>query len=161
MGIASEYRGPSGKTLPGAGIGKEEVKKRLEGLFREKGVLLAYLFGSMARGEASSLSDIDIAVLLPDATSFPLQELLGDIWKALGTERFDLVVLNGASPSFAFEVVAEGELIYARDEETLNAFEMKVIREFQDTAYLRRVQNEYLRERAKAWSSERKVSLSG
>jgi hypothetical protein len=39
----------------------------------------------------------------------------------------------------------------------LNAFEMNVIRRFQDTAYLRAVQNEYLRERVRQWYSKSKA----
>jgi len=79
----------------------------------------------------------------------------------LKTERFDLLPLNRATPVLAFEVVAEGEVIHFQDEVTLNDFEMEAIRKFQDTAYLRKVQNEYLRQRVREWYSKKKTSLSG
>lgn len=161
MGIASNHRGPSGEILPGAKLEKEEIKKCLRKLFEEKGVPLGYLFGSFARGEESPSSDIDIAVLFPEEIPLLFQELVAEIRKALGTERFDLVTLNRAPLPLAFEVVAEGEVVYAQDEETLNDFEMDIIRKFQDTAYLRRVQNEYLRQRAREWYSKKKASSSG
>ncbi len=160
MGIAANHCGPSGTILPGTQFEKGAIQERLRKLFEEKGVFLGYLFGSFARGEASPSSDIDIAVLLPEGNPLLFQELAAEIRKALGTERFDLVILNRAPLPFAFEVVAEGEVVYARDAETLNDFEMDIIRKFQDTAYLRSVQNEYLRQRAREWYSKKKASLS-
>lgn len=160
MGIASDYRGPSGEILPGTKLEKRAIEKRLRKLFEGKGVLLGYLFGSFARGEELPSSDIDIAVLLPEENPFLFQELVAEIRKTLGTERFELVILNRVPPFFAFEVVAEGVVVYARDEETLNDFEMNTIRKFQDTAYLRKVQDEYLKKRVREWYSKKKSSLS-
>lgn len=79
------------------------------------------------------------------------------IREALGTERFDLVLLDRAPLSLQFEIVSQGRLIYSQSDELLNAFEMSVIRRFQDTAYLRAVQNEYLRERVRQWYSKSKA----
>lgn len=160
MGIASNYRGPSGEILPGTKLEKRAIEQHLRKLFEEKEVLLGYLFGSFAKGEESPSSDIDIAVLLLEENPSLFQELVVGIRKTLGTERFELVILNQVPPLFAFEVVAEGVVVYARDEETLNDFEMNTIRKFQDTAYLRKVQNEYLRQRAREWYSKKKASLS-
>ena len=82
------------------------------------------------------------------------RELFLAVREALGTERFDLLLLNGAPLPLKFEVVSRGRLIYCRDEDELNEFEMDVIRKYQDTAYLRAVQDEYLRKRAKQWYSK-------
>lgn len=97
---------------------------------------------------------------MPEGNPLLFQELAAEIRKALGTERSDLVVLNRAPLPFAFEVVAEEEVVYARDAKTLNDFEMDIMRKFQDTAYLRNVQNEYLRQRAREWYAKKKASLS-
>ena len=64
MGLAESYRGPSGKILPGLRANLEEALGRLRELFQQRGVALAYLFGSYAYGKVSSSSDIDIAILL-------------------------------------------------------------------------------------------------
>ncbi|MCL2293536.1 MAG: nucleotidyltransferase domain-containing protein [Spirochaetes bacterium] len=40
----------------------DEIKRRLEPVFRKNGVKSAILFGSYARGEATKSSDIDILV---------------------------------------------------------------------------------------------------
>lgn len=160
MGIGESYRGPSGAILPGLRMGIEKALEKLGDLFRRRGVVLAYLFGSHAAGEAGPTSDIDIAVLLERGekglySSF--RELMLEVRQALGTERFDLVLLDNAPPALQFEIISRGKLIYCRDEQVLNAFEMAVIRRYQDTAYLRAVQNEYLKERAREWYSRGKA----
>ena len=47
--------------------------------------------------------------------------------ETLDTERFDLVLLNWAFLVLRFEVISQGRLIYAQDEETIIRFEMDVI----------------------------------
>lgn len=156
MGIKESYRGPSGKTLPGLAFGVDEARARLRGLFPRTPVVLGYLFGSYARGEADPSSDVDIAVLLGgegEELYAPYRDLLLGVRDALGTERFDLLLLNGAPPALKFAVIATGCLLYARSDEELNDFEAATIRTCQDTAYLRAVQNDYLRRRARAWYS--------
>ena len=166
MGVAEAYRGPSGKTLPGPTASPDEIVKRLRSLFeKERRGLLAYLFGSYARGEVKEGSDLDLAVLLePDVTGEALcdtyQGLFLEVRRRLGSERFDLLLLNRAPLSLKFEVVSQGRLIYARDDETLNRFEMDVIRKYQDTAHLRAVQEGYLRERVRRWYSKGKTFVA-
>lgn len=163
MGIAESYRGPRGKPLAPPRIDLEEALEMLRSLFSRTGVALAYLFGSHAREEARAASNIDMAVLL-DCDRKELyasyRELMLGVRGVLGSERFDLLLLNNAPPTLKFEIVSQGRLIYSRDERALNEFEMDTIRRFQDTAYLRRVQNNYLRERARRWYSEERASWS-
>jgi hypothetical protein len=164
VGIAADYRGPSGKILPGVKANAVEIIKRLRPLFAQrKEVLLAYLFGSHAHGEARESSDVDVAVLLePDIIGKELhgvyRDLLLDIRETLGTERFYLILLNRAPLSLKFEIVSHGKLIYAQDEDVLNNFELEVTRKYQDTAYLRGVQDYYRRERVRQWCSKGKAS---
>lgn len=79
-------------------------------------VSLAYLFGSIARGEARRGSDLDIAVLF---TRMPTPERVAEtavaMERAVG-QTVDLVVLNGASPLLAHEAVATGRLLACRDD---------------------------------------------
>ncbi len=45
----------------------EQYQLALDDVFQRQGVVLAYLFGSQARGDAGPLSDVDVAVLFgPD-----------------------------------------------------------------------------------------------
>jgi predicted nucleotidyltransferase len=160
MGVASDYRGPSGKILPATGVNAHGIVERLRPVFAgQNEVLLAYLFGSYARGDEGTWSDVDFAVFLRpglkgDELFEAYRELYLAIRSALSTERFDLLLLNRASLPLKFEVVSRGRLIYARSEEVLNSFEVDVIRRYQDTAYLRKVQTWYFQERVRRWSSK-------
>ncbi|WP_427365271.1 type VII toxin-antitoxin system MntA family adenylyltransferase antitoxin [Candidatus Caldatribacterium saccharofermentans] len=160
MGIASDYRGPSGKILPAAIVNADEIVRRLHPVFAgQNEVLLAYLFGSYARGDNGTWSDVDLAVFLrPGVKGDELFEAYRELYlvirNALSTERFDLLLLNRASLPLKFEVVSGGRLIYAQNEEVLNSFEIDVIRRYQDTAYLRKVQTRYFQERVRRWYSK-------
>ena len=100
------------------------------------------------------MSDVDIAVLLDGEGQELYQayrETMLAVLDALDSERFDLLLLNDAPSTFQFHVISENQPIYARNEDLLNDFEMTVIRKFQAAAQLRKVQEEYVKERAKEW----------
>jgi predicted nucleotidyltransferase len=114
-------------------------------------VLLAYVFGSLARGDASDGSDADVAVLAARELSLDERTRLGEqLGRAIGFERpVDLVDLRSASPVLAAEVVRDGERIVERDPLVRFDFEMGAIRRFEDTRGLRKLQQELLREGAR------------
>ncbi len=157
MGVSESRRGPSGRGLPGLTTPLEEITARLQRLFQRERVVLGYLFGSCAQSVMRPGSDVDIAVLL-DGSGEEMYEafrrLIVGVRDALGTERFDLLLLNSAPPTLKFDVISTGKLLYAQSEERLNDFEADAIRRYLDTAHLRAVQGEYLRQRARAWCSE-------
>ncbi len=124
---------------------------RLSPLFEREDVLLAYLFGSLSKGQVGQ--DVDLALLTRDKPGFRLREAITE-W--LGTERVDLVDLRRASPVLRFEIVRAGRLLYAADEETQERFELATLCLYRDTAPLRRQQGEYLRRRMAQWSSDGK-----
>lgn len=160
MGTTHFRRGPSGEALPGLKLSIEDASARLRDLMQRESVVLAYLFGSCARRAMQPGSDVDIAVLL-DGRGEEMYEdfrrLLVGVRDALATERFDLLLLNSAPPTLKFEVIATGRVLYARSDTALNDFEADVSRKYLDTASLRAVQGEYLRQRARAWYSENKT----
>ncbi len=61
-------------------------------------IIFAYLFGGLARGRISPISDIDIAVYLKDVGNLieVKLEILSLLSEALNTEEIDLVMLNFA-----------------------------------------------------------------
>lgn len=84
-------------------------------------VLLAYLFGSQARGQSGPLSDIDVAVLLVDAVdeacAFEKRlTLMDQISFLMRTNVVDVLVLNQSPVALAYRVVRDGVLVYCRDE---------------------------------------------
>jgi hypothetical protein len=108
-------------------------------------VLAAYVFGSRARGEGRAHSDLDVAVLEASARSLDLEaedRLRRAIAAATGL-RVDLALLRPSSPVLAFEVLADGRRVFARDDERADEIEEDLLRRYLDTEYLRRVQREY------------------
>jgi len=105
-------------------------------------VVVAYLFGSVARGQAHAHSDVDVAVLF-DTRLDPFQradrylEILGRIPSNLATRQIDVRMLNNTPPVFLAQVVGLGEPIYARSEKERIEFEVRTMTEYLDTKPLR------------------------
>lgn len=118
--------------------------ERLSGLFERKGVILAYLFGSLAKEEKGE--DVDIALLFDG----DMDEMRSLIMEHLGTERVDLVNLKTASPVMKMQIVKTGRLIYRRSIEDENRFEMDVIRKYLDFEPMMRRRFEILKKRFNA-----------
>ena len=72
----------------------EEIQRRITPVARKYSLAAVYLFGSYARGEATSESDIDLLVDLTGSTAhgIGLGALFSDLEEALGT-RIDLVTV--------------------------------------------------------------------
>jgi predicted nucleotidyltransferase len=118
-------------------------------LSQEPGIELAYLFGSHARGQAASSSDVDVAVLTePPLDLMQLGRLQERLAQALGG-AVDLVDLHHIPPLLAREIVREGIAVHVADPARKLAFELDAIHRFEDTRWLRRQQQQLLRERAR------------
>lgn len=142
MGIPERWAGH--RPLP------EEIRSSLEelsSLFEEEGVILAYLFGSLAREEnAREPHDVDLAVLTATPEE-PAWRLRDKIVEALGTERLDLVDLRRASPVLRFEIVRSGKPLYISDEAAKERFVLDTLHIYRDTAPMRRRQMDALKKR--------------
>ena len=103
--------------------------EKLRHVFEDHGVVLAYLFGSRAKGLAREDSDYDFAVLFekPDAGILEEVELGIKIARELGIppEKVDVVSLNRADTLLKARVFREGIAIYARDEEYRRRWERR------------------------------------
>jgi hypothetical protein len=95
-------------------IGNNKIKT-IQGYFKTRPVLKAYLFGSYVRGEADSQSDIDILVDLDYSQRIGLQfmQMKIDLERLLNS-KVDLVSSNGLSKYIKPIVDSEKQLIYAR-----------------------------------------------
>lgn len=142
MGIAERWRGFSG--LP---PNIEQALELLVPLLKRKGVLLAYLFGSLSRGKAGN--DVDLAILTRGRPAFQLREA---ITGCLRTERVDLVDLQNASPVLRLEVIRTGRPLYVADGTIQDHFKLQTLNLYRDTAPLRRRQRECLKWRMAQWS---------
>jgi len=103
-------------------------------LNKENRVLVAYLFGSCARGSRTARSDIDIAVLLSEIPGKMLEyylRLVNGLSQVLGGE-VDLVILNKAPPLLKHQIIKHGKLAYCKDEKARIEFEARAEDEYLD-----------------------------
>jgi len=92
---------------------------------RAAGLHLLVLHGSRARGDARAGSDWDLAYLA-DGTFDP-DAFLADLVLALGTDRIDLSLLNGASGLFRYRVARDGEPVFEAREGVFHRFWMDAV----------------------------------
>ena len=99
------------------------------------GLAAAYLFGSRARDEARSDSDIDVGLLYVSAPPATLtgQPFLAaaELESRLG-RPVDLVVLNGAPVDLVHRVLRDGRLLLEADPSVRIAFEVRTRNEYFD-----------------------------
>lgn len=119
--------------------------KELTEILVKHGVVLAYLFGSHAKGTARASSDIDIAVLLPYDTPrskfFDVRlSLTNELMGLFHKNEIDVVVLNEATPLLAREIVQDGKVLY-EDMTTRPSLEFAVYaaKHYADTAKFRKL----------------------
>ena len=121
---------------------KEDLEKILAELKSHPKVVAIYLFGSYARGEATLLSDIDIAVILKDID--PKTE--GEIG-SLYSDKIDLALFHRLPIYIQFEVLKEGKELFLADEEYLKEVRFQVIRDYLEHEWLyRRLKEDILSE---------------
>jgi predicted nucleotidyltransferase len=100
-------------------------------------VVLAYLYGSQARGNAGPLSDVDFAVLLAgrpaESVCFDVRlEITGDLMALLKTNDVDVAVMNCVPVSLRYRVLRDGELLFCRDRDSMIAFRLHTVNEYLD-----------------------------
>jgi len=114
------------------------------------GVLAVYLFGSVARAQARSSSDIDVGVLYevtPPATLEGLGFELAYELELTTRRSIDLVVLNRAPPDLIHRVMRDGILVVERERNRRIAWEVQARNEYFDLEPIRR---RYRRQQANA-----------
>lgn len=103
----------------------KKLKKYFDG---RKDVVFAYLFGSVAKNQSHSESDVDIGVYFKPATSALEYEsesryqnesgIWSDLDRLIGRHT-DMVVLNRAPSTLFSAVLEEGQMIFSRDDNFL------------------------------------------
>lgn len=95
----------------------------------------AYVFGSVARGEAGATSDVDVGVLLdrdpPRTLGGLCLDVQADLERALG-RPVDLVVLNRAPVDLVHRVLRDGVVVLDRDRPARLRFEVQARAEWLD-----------------------------
>jgi len=106
---------------------------------QDEAIIAAYLFGSYAKGSPRAGSDLDIAVLVKEASvdSFSLLSLSVLLHRVCNREA-DVVLLNRAGELLKREVRSTGILVFERDSEARKRFEIMGRKSYEDFLHLHR-----------------------
>lgn len=118
---------------------EQELWTRVVRVLEAHDVRLAYLFGSHAKGEATELSDIDLAVSFRAGVDVrrDLGQLLDALVHELETDRIDLVLLEEIPPPLAYRIVRDGKRLLAVDPRQDVSFRTRTIMRYLDFKPLR------------------------
>jgi predicted nucleotidyltransferase len=103
------------------------------------GVVVAYLFGSHARGRAGPLSDVDVALLFDGDDEKQRLELTAAIAHAAAPSRADVVVLNHAPVALSYRILRDGKAVVSRDERARVQYWVRTVDRYLDMAPARRI----------------------
>lgn len=123
-------------------LSKKEIHDRLSPLFKEKGLELILLFGSVATKRVHGKSDIDLGFLFKNPVD--IFELTSKVVRLLG-DNVDVVDLRRANPLLKYTVVKYGKLIYERQPGVFYNFYSLAYRMYKDTNKLRSAQTKAIK----------------
>lgn len=133
-------------------VNEETLRRATEVLAARPEVVLAYLFGSHARGRPTPISDIDFAVLL--SVAVPREGYLDyqiavtqELTHIFRSDEVQVVILNRAPPLLAYKVIVEGRTLVCRDPVARIRFQVRATQQYLDTKPLRKVQAEAMARR--------------
>ena len=98
-------------------------------------VIAIILFGSLARGQARMISDIDLcAVTKKNVSESVKMHLL-----SFGSDKIDVSFFQDLPIAIRFRVIHEGKILFCRDKQTLQDLMADTVREYLDIApFIRR-----------------------
>src|SRR3989344_5700479 len=111
--------------------------KKVEQILTEAGVILGYLFGSRATGNARADSDYDIAIYLPNKLSASERfdtrlKLSEQLTSALGATA-DVTILNDTrSVLLRYSIISEGKIIINTDDDVRVTLESRILSDYFD-----------------------------
>jgi predicted nucleotidyltransferase len=133
-----------------------EIIERL-GKFLEKReeVQFAILFGSLAKGTANELSDVDIAAMVDpqfeDDSPYGYQATLtAALMSELGRNDVEVVILNRAPTMLRYQVLRYGKFIHTRDKQARIQFQIDTINQYEDFKRIYQVHEKACHRRWKA-----------
>jgi predicted nucleotidyltransferase len=117
------------------------LRQLLPDILRDTPVTLAYLYGSVAAGQALPMSDVDVALVLcraPDDPAMSAKERLQlelsveAALERLGIAKPDVRVIDNLPLTFRGQVATTGVRLYSRDEIARVEFETRTWKEYLD-----------------------------
>ena len=103
-------------------------------LAAEPAVVAAYIFGSLARGTAGPLSDIDVGLLMgdPEEAAPVCDPTMDALCRRLRTSNVDVVSLAEAPMPLRYRAVRDGLLVIRRDAAAVERFITETVLQYLD-----------------------------
>jgi uncharacterized protein len=103
----------------------KNIKKNADKVGRIQGVEAVYLFGSHARGEQNTMSDVDICIIgnLNEKNKYKAYEEFSD-------DKFDVSFFSRLPIWMRFRVLSEGKALFVKNKEVLEEIYFKTIKEY-------------------------------
>lgn len=127
----------------------EKYQQKLNKILKENQVILAYLFGSEAKGTSHEGSDVDIGILFDKKVNpqdylkkeGKLIEFFSEIFPK---KEINVVNLNISSPLLKQVSILEGKLLYIRNKVDRIQFQIQTLREYEEYLHLSNAYNQFL-----------------
>jgi len=128
---------------------EDRYTQKLTKILKESGVILAYLFGSEARGTSHKESDVDIGVLfdkkIDPKNYLKLEGRLIEFFSGIYPKKeINIVNLNITSPLLKQVAILEGKPLYIRSETDRILFQVQTLHEYEDYLHLSNIYNRFL-----------------
>lgn len=117
-----------------------------QALSKESKIELAYVLGSVVSGRARVDSDFDLAVVVDDVSKIDYKHVYNLISHISFPKDLDLSIVDRSfSPLFLFQIINTGECIYQTSEKNKTLFEAFALKNYYDTAHMRKIYYSYLK----------------
>lgn len=116
------------------------IHKIINDISKNRKVLAVYLFGSMATGKVTPLSDTDICVIAFNLNEKEKTEILGN-----SSDKVDLVLFENLPFNLRWKILNKGKELYLKDKDLVETIKWRAFKDYQDfKPIIRRQMMEYL-----------------
>lgn len=130
----------------------ENLKPEIEKLAKERNLSLVLLYGSQARGDMRTDSDIDLAVLgIKPISTDDLIALCNEFAQIFEVNEIDVKSLHNTGSLFRYQVMQDSVLLYGRNYDYLT-FKSYAFRSYHDSKDLFRLKEVLIRKRMQSFN---------
>ncbi len=109
-----------------------QITPLIRELYQKEEVIALVLFGSVARGQMRSISDIDLCIVTPrDSPQSNRWDLL-----SYGSENIDVNLFYDLPITIRFRVIREGRVMFCKNTLLFHRIKAETVREYLDIAPL-------------------------
>jgi predicted nucleotidyltransferase len=130
----------------------ENLKPEIEKLAKEHNLSLVLLYGSQAKGNVRTESDIDLAVLgVKPISTDDIIALSNEFAQIFEVNEIDVKSLHNTGPLFRYQVMQNSVLLYGRNYDYLT-FKSYAFRDYHDSKDLFRLKEVLIRKRMQSFN---------